>query len=197
MADTDTRFESNVENVTAATPEIGGAIRVAPYGTDIPTDATAELASAFKTLGYISEDGFVNTNGMETSEVRAWGGDTVLTGETNKPDKFKTKLIEYLNVDVLKFIYGDDNVEVNEDGTVKAVHANSVEHKPVVLVVEEILKNDKKARTICANATLTELGDITHKQGETIGFDCTVTAKPDNAHKNKNGVPDTHVTYFA
>lgn len=53
---------STVSNVTAAKPRTGGAIYRAPLGTAIPTDATTALAEAFKALGYLSEDGLVNTN---------------------------------------------------------------------------------------------------------------------------------------
>ena len=50
------------ENVSAGKPKIGGAVWVAPVGTELPTDTAGSLNAAFKDLGYCSDDGVTNRN---------------------------------------------------------------------------------------------------------------------------------------
>ena len=83
---------NNVDNVIVGKPKTDGAIFMAPAGTTLPTDATTALASAFKCLGYVSEDGVVNSNSPESEDIKAWGGDIVASPLTGKPDKFSFTL---------------------------------------------------------------------------------------------------------
>ena len=101
---------ANASNVTTGKPQKGGAIFRAPAGTTLPTDATTALNAKFVCLGYCGEDGLTNANSPKSDNIKAWGGDTVLTYQSSKDDTFAFVLIEALNPDVLKAVYGDDNV---------------------------------------------------------------------------------------
>ena len=57
-----------------------GAIWIAPQGTTLPTDATTTLASAFKTVGFVGEDGVTNSKSRETMEIKEWGGESFEDG---------------------------------------------------------------------------------------------------------------------
>ena len=53
---------AKAKNVTAAKPKVGGAVWRAPAGSKLPKNAVEALDTAFKSLGYISEDGLTNAN---------------------------------------------------------------------------------------------------------------------------------------
>ncbi len=170
---------ADAKNVTVSKPKIGGAVYRAPLGTALPTDATAELNAAFVALGYISEDGLTNANSPSSDKIKAWGGDTVHTYQTEKDDTFQFKLIEALNEEVIKAVYGDSNVtgSVKEGLTLKA---NSSAAEDCSWVVEMVLNNVLK-RVVVPCAKITELGDIVYADEEALGYDVTLTATADAA----------------
>lgn len=174
--------------VSSAKPAIAGAISSATIGTKLPTDATTKLNEAFKNLGYISDDGLTNEDTRETEELKAWGGDVVDISQTGKSDKFKYTLIEVLNVDVLKEVYGPDNVTGDLASGIK-IEVNSKELPDHPLVVDMLLKNGAKKRIVIPNAKVLEVGEITYADSELAGYETTIQALPDS-----NG--NTHYEYI-
>lgn len=169
---------ADATKVSVGKPKKGGAIWRAPYGTALPTDATTALASDFVCLGYASDDGLTNGTSISTEQTKSWGGDIVLNSQTEKQDTFSFKLIEAMNEDVLKTIYGDDNVTVGSTGEIK-VAVNGDEQVDATWVVEMILKGGKIKRLVIPNAKITEIGDVVYKDNEPIGYDITIAAVPD------------------
>lgn len=179
---------ATVTNVSAGKPKIGGAVSVAPLATALPTDATTALNVAFKNLGYISEDGLTNENTPETDNVKAWGGDTVLITQSEKTDTFTFTLIEVLNVDVLKFVYGDDNVTGTlADGI--TVKANAEEAEDREIVIDMVLRNGALKRIVIPLGRISEIAEINYVDDDAVGYEVTVTAAPD-----ANG--NTHYEYI-
>ncbi|MDT2797072.1 phage tail protein [Enterococcus cecorum] len=169
---------ADVNNVTAAKPKVGGAVYSAPLGTTLPKDATTALDKAFKALGYISEDGLKNENSPSSENVKAWGGDTVLTTQTEKEDTFGYTLIESLNIEVLKEVYGADNVSGTLDTGI-TIKANSKELPEHCLVIEVILKGGVLKRTVLPVAKVSEIGEISYTDGDPVGYEITIQALPD------------------
>lgn len=166
-------------NVSAGKPKVTGAIFIAPVGTTLPTDSTTALATAFVELGYASDAGVVNSESRETETIKAWGGDTVLKPFTGKEDTFQFTLIEALNVNALKLVYGDSNVtgDLTNGISIKSAAEDLDYHSFVI----EMVLNGAIKRIVIPSAKVTEVGDITYADGEAIGYDTTLSAVPDAA----------------
>ena len=174
--------------VTASKPKKGGAVFRAPLGTTLPASATEVLNEAFKSLGYISEDGLTNANSPETEQVKAWGGDPVVSYQTAKPDTFKFNMIEALNVEVLKAVYGDKNVEGDLASGIH-IRANSEEQEECSWVFDMVLKGGVAKRIVVPCASVTSVDEIVYKDNGVVGYNTTISAAPDDGG-------DTHHEYI-
>lgn len=167
---------NDAKNVSTGKAKVGGAIYRATTQSALPADAKTALDAAYKCLGYVSEDGVVNSNSPESNDIKAWGGDTVLSSQTGKKDTFKFTLIESMNEEVQKAIYGSDNV-TTESGLM-TVLATSEEQEYAAWAIDMILKGGKVKRISIPYAKITEIGDVVYKDDEAIGYEVTITAAP-------------------
>lgn len=171
-----------ITNVTASKPADGGALYRAPFGTALPNDATTALANTYVGLGLVSEDGIVNANEISVDKKKAFGGQTVLITQTERGETFKFTLIETLNLDVKKALYGDSAVT----GTLATGIATSVgtdEQPAAVWVIQLVLRNGVKQRIVIPNGQISDIGDITYSDDGLQGYEITIDAMPDsNGH---------------
>ena len=180
---------NDADNVSFGKPKSTGAVFVAPYGTVLPTNAHVALNAAFEGLGYVSEDGLVNSVETDTEEVNAWGGDLVLVGQTTFKETFTVNLIETA-AEALKVYYGEGNVVVEGNGSITVTQSN--EMLPNVSVVFDlVLTGGRIKRIVVPNAQIADRsGEITYVDGEAITYPAMFVAYPD-----ENG--DTHKEYIA
>lgn len=174
----------SVNAVTTGKPRVGGGIYWAPIGTQLPSDATTTLAAAFKSLGYISQDGYSNTNSPSSETIREWGGSVVLTPQTEKTDTFSFTLLQHEDVEVLKVAHGDSNVT----GTIASgitVTATDTELEDHIWVIDEILRDNVLSRTVIPCAKVTEIGEIVHNGSNAISYPVTLTAMKTNGFTHK------------
>jgi len=162
--------------VSAGKPKVSGAVFRAPLGSTLPVDASSSLDAAFKELGYVSEDGVTNNNTPDSDNIKAWGGATVLVVQNEKTDEWTLTLIESLNENVLKTVYGDSKVTVS--GTNITVQATADQLADACYVIDMSLKGSAIKRVVIPDGAISEVGEIAYKDDEPIGYEITINALP-------------------
>lgn len=182
---------ANTNNISIGKPYVDGAIYKAPKGTPLPTTADETLDSAFESLGFVSDAGVTNTTEAESSDLKAWGGKEVMSNQTSKSDKYQFTLLEVLNVIVLKTVYGDDNVTVDENGniTVRANASDAVENSWVI----DTLLHGRRKRIVMPNAKVSAVGDLVYNNTDPLGYETTLSCFP---YDEQNFGGDTHREYI-
>lgn len=170
---------NNAGNVTAGKPKVGGAVSRAPLGTALPTDAASKLDEAFLGLGYCSEDGFKNNMSISTEKVKAWGGDVVLNTQTEKSDEFSVTLIEVMNVNVLKTVFGEKNVTGSLETGI-TIKINADEQEEAAWSVDMVLKGGAVKRIVVPRGKITSISEIVYSDSGAVGYAITIAASPDS-----------------
>lgn len=170
-------------NVSTGKPNISGAVYVAPMTATLPTDATTALGAEYVCLGYVSEDGLENNNELDVSEIKAWGGMIVYRSLNGLDDTFSLALIESENVDVLKNVYGDDNVTVDASGNI-TINVIAEDPQEKIWVFELALRGGKAKRIVIPDGAVTARETITYNDSDAIAYGITVSAYPDATGKS-------------
>lgn len=171
--------QNNAANVTTGKPNITGAIFTAPEGTELPTDEKTALNAAFVCLGYADDEGVTNSVKRESETVKAWGGDTVLTPQTEFEETFGFTLIEAVRKEVLQVVYGENNVTEDSTKKLRTTKVNSKELEKRSWVFDMVMSNGKPRRIVVPSAKVTEIGDVTYVDNDPVGYELTITATPD------------------
>jgi hypothetical protein len=181
---------NETKNVLAGTPLVSGGILVGALTDAAPTDAATALAAGFKATGYIGEDGLTETVDRSTDKIRAWGGDTVKVVQSDFSVTYQFTFLETLNTDVLKAVYGDDNVTVTAAtataGTLRTVLING-DKLPQKSYVFEVKDDDARIRIYVPKGQVIEVGDVTYNDTDVIGYQVTIEAFKD-ATLNANSI---------
>lgn len=85
---------NNVANVSSAKGVKGGYIFTAPAGTALPTDYRTALPTAWKCLGFISEDGYVETLDTDSEDIKDMNGDLMASPQTSRVESAQLTLAE-------------------------------------------------------------------------------------------------------
>lgn len=168
-------------NVAVGKPnlQVSGGVLWAPTGSTRPTDPTTALDAVYVPLGYVGADGVTETAERSTENIFAWGGVKVRTVQTEYAGSLAFVLIESRRAAALRFVFGDSNVEQDPTSGVITVLRNEQPLPHGQLVID--MKDGDGARRLDAGyAQVTEVGDITYVDGESISYEVTVSVDPDD-----------------
>ena len=168
MAETNT---NNQANVSAGKGVKGGYIFVAPAGTTLPPDIKTNLAEAFLNLGFISEDGYTESEETDANELKDMNGDLMDSATTSRVESAKLTLAE-IKAQTLKVMYGAENV-TDLDGVITVEH-NGNKDEAWSIVLELVLRNGRRWRKVVPSAKLSELDDLKLAVSEIAGRQITL-----------------------
>ena len=154
---------NNTANVSAGKGVKGGYIFSAPVGTDLPTDIETERDTAFKCLGFISEDGYVESVSEDSSDIVDMNGDLMDSTSSNRVESAQVTFAE-IKAETLKRQYGDANV-TDANGVITVKH-NSDSHPTFAYILELVLKNGRRWRKVVPQGQSSELDDLTIASSE-------------------------------
>lgn len=167
---------NNSANITSTNPADGGELHRAPLGSTLPADAVTDLDVAFNGLGFTGEDGFVITQNRSTEDKRAYGGDVVYSLQTEYGVSVQVTVYESQNAEVLKTVFGDDNVTVAGGNTTVTYNKKRL---PRSVFVSDHITDQGLLRQVMPIGQVTEVGDITLVHTDILMYQLTITAYPD------------------
>lgn len=167
---------NNTANITSTNPADGGEFFRAPIGSDLPVDALADLDAAFLGLGYTGEDGFTVSQNRSTEDKRAYGGDVVYSLQTEYGVSIQVTVYESHNANVLKTVFGDDNVTVAGGNTTVLYNKKRL---PRSVFASNHITDQGLLRQVIPVGQVTEVGDITLVHTDILMYQLTITAYPD------------------
>lgn len=154
---------------------VTGGVWYGPDGTGVPTNAVTDLDADYDEVGYLSEDGIVQSIGSESTLIKAWqNSDTVRTISTSSTVTYAFTMIE-TSATTLEVYYGNYTA-----GTVQITGAQGIRGEWII----EYHDGVKDIRIVIPDGQVTERGDTQFKNGEAVGYPITVTAYPDGSSVN-------------
>ena len=160
MAESNT---NNQANVSSAKGVKGGYIFSAPVGTSLPTDIKTQLDPAFKCLGFISEDGYVEAIDEDADDINDMNGDVMDSNNSKRVESAQLTFAE-IKASTLKRQYGDANV-TDENGLITVKH-NADSHDVFSYILELVLKNGRRWRKVVPKGKSSELDELTIASSE-------------------------------
>lgn len=157
---------------------VTGGIKFAPTGTVTPTDPTSVLNAAFKELGYVTEDGLKLSHDASDDKIKVWGGGTIRTIRSDYSATITGTLLSTLDVDVLKTVFGDNQVQ-QKSGFIAIKHTSDIAPEKVYIIETKDASTGGRKRYVVPKGQITVSGDVNLSHKEITGFEVTIEALAD------------------
>jgi hypothetical protein len=165
-------LESNTAADVRVYADSTGFVAAAIAGTTIPTDATSSLAAAFHSLGYIDENGVVESQGTSSTKVKAWQGSAIVrTVRTEHSLTYKFAALE-TNAAVMREFYNQSIY----DGAVEITGAQRAAGRWVIHAVD----GSDLVRIVIPSGQIDTVGDVEYSTNPTK-YEFTIECYPDTS----------------
>lgn len=172
----------NRANVFTGAPDvsISGGFFIGPAALDpeqYPKKPDEDLQELTKRLGltsagYITKDGTKKNESRSTEKLQDWNLDVIDIVETEYGLQLTATFAEAANAAVLKAIYGEENVDV-EDGFVHIAEGSRVQDDIAVLYAIRG-KGGKRGLGFAPVAQISSIGEISMTKSSLIQYECTI-----------------------
>lgn len=180
----------NVANAFVGAPPIDGGVYFnAPLGTKLPKKANEALDPAFVDHGAVGEEGFNVNPARESSTEKMFGGSDWTDLQTSYSETVTITLLEEDNINVIKSLFGDDNVIVTpgQEGTEKTIY-HTKQRLPIKVHVLKAVDGDKIKTYVIPKGRITSVEKTPDVHSASTKYNLTITAfesviKDDNGEK--------------
>lgn len=162
-------------NVRVGKPKLTGGVYSGATTVTLPLDAATALGTGIDGLGYVSDGGLTQTIDSDTTNIVAWGGDTVRTVRTTHDVSYGLEFLETSEA-VLTEVFGEENVTVVDGLTTVAITSTEL---PRRVYVFEMRDGGSDIRIVVPNGQIALSGDVTYVDGEAVRYPVTISAYPD------------------
>ena len=170
---------------------VTGSVALADENQADPGSATSALPAEWISVGYISEDGVVEANTIETDDVKAWQNSEIVRKLiTSQETTYGFTMIE-TNAEALGLFYGKT---VAPAATKHIIGGESTIRYAVCLTVVD---GSQVIRRWMPSAEVTERGEVTFGATDAIGYEVTMTAYPQSGIDGGTGPSGVAVAHYS
>lgn len=146
---------------------VTGAVYTAPAGTTLPTDATAVPAAEFDEVGFVTEDGITLSISEDITDLKAWQNGTVVR---------KLQTSHDVTVGLSMMETSDVTLETYFGSTSGEITADQLPHRAWII---DVVDGDDVIRWVIPDGQVTERGDISIVNADSINYPITISCFPD------------------
>ena len=172
----------NRRNVMTGAPDVrySGGFFIGTPAQDaekFPTSATEEASEVIERLGlesggYITSDGVSESEDRSTEKILDWNLDVIDIVETEYSLQLTVTYAEAANAAVLKFLYGEENVEVTETGVYIKKKSREMPSSAIMFDIKG--KNGAKGRAYGDECQVASIGEIAYNKQGLIQYEATI-----------------------
>jgi hypothetical protein len=187
---------------------VGGDVEQGPLwvgktvGAKLPEDFTWDetMQSAYTRLGEGSTDGLDEETETETTEKKVWGGKSLGITVSSFSDKFTIRFASAADLDVLRYLHGDEQVVVNTEKKVAKVIQMKRTPPALPFIIQSKMDDGRPMWFVIPKAQLDPALSVTYSDEDIVVYEATVQGMAYEGNRTSYrliGLPDGTVEVAA